>query len=275
MTWDPELDDPIRRPRPVPAEPGDFGADHARDFADEAPPAYRTEAPRLTPIDPNAPVSGHVPPRQAPVVPPPEEHEWDAARAAVHPILRPVGTTGMSIEDADVRDLSEHADRSHSQPIVDAGPHGLVVAYALPSAGFDVIVNADHVVAWGVPASDVRDAAMANLRTWSNGAGWTEEEDGGRRLLSSDTGEGWDAARILLPEVRVRIADQLGADGARVLVGVPERHLLVAGSLDADDGEFATLFAQFIREAHASADEPIDDRAFELVGAELVVFASA
>ena len=61
----------------------------------------------------------------------------------------------------------------------------------------------------------------------------------------------------------------------RVLVGVPERHLLVAGSLRPDDAEFAELFAQFIREANAAADEPIDDRVFELVSGELVVFTTA
>ena len=35
------------------------------------------------------------------------------------------------------------------------------------------------------------------------GRAWTDEVSGERRLLSSDTGDGWDAARILLPEVAI------------------------------------------------------------------------
>ncbi len=42
---------------------------------------------------------------------------------------------------------------------------------------------------------------MRNLAAWSATAPWTDEVSGERRLISSDTGNGWDAARILLPEV--------------------------------------------------------------------------
>ncbi len=98
---------------------------------------------------------------------------------------------------------------------------------------------------------------------------WTDEVSGARRLLSSDTGEGWDASRILLSEVREYLAREVGSAG-RVLVGLPERHLLVAGSLAPGDDEFAALFAEFVREHSGGADEPIDRRVFELVGGDLV-----
>jgi uncharacterized protein YtpQ (UPF0354 family) len=95
---------------------------------------------------------------------------------------------------------------------------------------------------------------------------------GERRLLSSDTGEGWDASRILLPEVIDRLSRELGTVG-RVLVGIPERHLLVAGSLRPNDHEFASLFAEFVVEQSGGADEPIDRRVFELSDGRLVEFA--
>jgi hypothetical protein len=91
-------------------------------------------------------------------------------------------------------------------------------------------------------------------------------------LVSSQTGEGWDAARIILPETLERLATELG-DHGRILVGIPERHLLTAGSLGADDAEFAVLFAEFIVEQSGGADEPIDRRVFELVDGRLVEFA--
>jgi len=63
----------------------------------------------------------------------------------------------------------------------------------------------------------------------------------------------------------------LGSLG-RILVGIPERHLLTAGALRPGDDEFATLFAEFIVEQSGGADEPIDRRVFELVGGRLVEF---
>ncbi len=94
---------------------------------------------------------------------------------------------------------------------------------------------------------------------------------GERRLLSSETGDGWDAARILLPETIRHLAAELGPHG-RILVGIPEKHLLTAGSLRPDDDEFAALFADFIVEQSGGADEPIDRRLFELVDGRLVEF---
>ena len=107
---------------------------------------------------------------------------------------------------------------------------------------------------------------------WSATAPWTDEVSGDRRLLSSDTGDGNDAARILLPDVRDHLARELGVAG-RVLVGLPERHLLVAGTLRPGDAEFAALFSDFVVEHSGGADEPVDRRVFELVGGQLVEFA--
>ena len=102
----------------------------------------------------------------------------------------------------------------------------------------------------------------------SSEAPWNDEVSGERRLVSSETGEGGDAARILLPEVREHLAAQLG-DGGRVLVGLPDRDLLVAGTVRPGDEEFAALFADFVIEQSGGADEPIDRRVFELVDGEL------
>ena len=62
-------------------------------------------------------------------------------------------------------------------------------------------------------------------------------------------------------------------DGARVIVGIPERHLLTAASLRPGDEAFADLFAEFVIEQSGAADEPIDRRVFEIVDGRLVEFA--
>ena len=252
----------------------DVGRDTSRDFGDEPAPAWRDHAPDyLSPIDSGAPVSGHTPPPEtASSIASAPENDWTAANGLIYPALRPVGTQGLSVEDLDSAALSEHASQSHPQPLIDEGPVGLPVVYALSAGAFDVIVNGDHLLSWGVAATEVQDAAIRNLSAWSAQAPWTDEVSGERRILSSDTGDGWDAARILLPTVRDHITQELGATG-RVLVGLPERHLLIAGTLRPDDPEFAALFAEFVVEHSGGADEPIDRRVFELVNGNLTEFA--
>jgi hypothetical protein len=263
-----------REPNGGPNGGMDVGRDHARDLGDEPPPLYRDAPPDvLAPIDESAPVSGHIPAfaTSAASVTESPEHDWTAAAPLIYPSFRPVGTQGLRVEDVDARALAEDQGRTHSQPLVDEGPAGLPVVYALHAGSFDVIVNADHLLSWGVQPSDIQDAALRNLAAWAASAPWSDEASGERRIMSSDTGDGWDAVRILLPECREQLARELGATG-RILVGLPERHLLLAGSLRPDDHEFAEMFAEFVLEQSGGADEPIDRRVFELVGGRLVEF---
>jgi hypothetical protein len=53
-----------------------------------------------------------------------------------------------------------------------------------------------------------------------------------------------------------------------VLVALPDRDLLIAGSLVAGDTDFAGQLASFVADVSDGAHEPIDRRLFEVVGAE-------
>lgn len=252
----------------------DVGRDHARDLGDEPPGAIRDTAPDiLSPIDDTAPVSGHNPPPESSTsaVDSPE-HDWTLAKGLVRPAFRPAGTQGLAMEDLDREALSQHAMKSHSQPLIDLGPAGLPIVYTIAGSGFEVVVNGDHLLSWGIQPAELQDAAMENLAAWASTAPWTEEVSGDRRVISSDTGDGLDAARVLLPETLAHLASELGA-GGRVLVGVPEQHLLAAATLRPDDPDFAQLFADFVVEQSGDADEPIDRRVFEIVDGRLVEFA--
>ena len=251
----------------------DVGRDFERDLADEAPAALRDAPPDyLAPIDESAPVSGHspVPPHTTSPADAPEQ-DWSSARDLLYPAFRPVGTLGLAVDSIDRETLAAHATQSHAQPLLDVGPAGLPVVYTIDAGAYDIVVNGDHLLSWGVEPSEVQDAALRNLAVWSATAPWTDEVSGERRLISSDTGHGWDAARIMLPEVVAHLVAELGSVG-RILVGLPERHLLTAGSLRPGDDDFATLFSEFIVEHSGGADEPIDRRVFELVDGRLVEF---
>ena len=211
-------------------------------------------------------ISRHLPPVEQ-VKPPSEapEHDWAAAMASIFPALRPTGTHGAALDQLDESRLVREGTKKHALPLVDEGPAGLVTVYVLRQSAYDVVINADHLLTWGVDAQALRDAAIGNLRDWSASAPWTDELAGQRRLISSDTGDGGDAARILLPEVRSHLAGECGGP-ARVLVALPDRDLLVAGSLHAGDAEFADQFAAFAVELADGAHEPIERGLFELIG---------
>jgi hypothetical protein len=251
----------------------DVGRDIERDLGDAAPATLRDSAPDyLAPIDANAPVSGHVPPPATrTTIADSPEHDWELARTLLFPAFRPVGTQGLAVESFNRDALTGHSAQSHSQPLLDQGPAELPVVYTMDAGGFDIVVNGDHLLSWGVEPAAVQDAALQNLSAWAASAAWVAETSGERVLVSSQTGEGWDAARLLLPEAVEHLTRELGPHG-RILIGIPERHLLTAGSLRPDDNEFAVLFADFIVEASGGADEPIDRRLFELVEGRLVEF---
>lgn len=202
------------------------------------------------------------------------EHQWTAAMERIFPALRPGGLRGALLDDLDEARLAHEGMKTHALPIFDLGPAELSIGYVIREAAYDVVVNADHLLTWGVNPQVLRDAAMANLRAWSATTPWSEELEGHRRLLSSDTGGG-DAARILLPEVRRHLAGECGGP-SRVIVGLPDRDLLVAGSLHPGDHDFAGQLAAFVAQVVDDAHEPIEHSLFELVGdaPELVRFVA-
>ncbi len=224
--------------------------------------------------DPDAPVSGHRPgpwPSSEVSLADAPEHDWEAARSRIFPLLRPAGTAGTSVVGLDPAALAAEGLKTHAQPLVDEGPGGLAVVYAMTSDGFDILVNADHLLSWGIVTEALQDAALANLATWAAGAAWSDERSEDHRLLSSQTGDGWDASRIILPDTLDHLVAELGSVG-RVLVGLPDRHLLIAAGLRPGDDEFAALFASFVLEQAGDADEPIERRTFELAAGHLVPF---
>jgi uncharacterized protein YtpQ (UPF0354 family) len=199
------------------------------------------------------------------------EHAWEAAAEILYPVLRPAGTPGLRLDDV----TTPSVGAGNVDPLVDEGPVDLVIAYAMAAGGFDVLANGDHLAGWGVAPATVRDAAFRNLAAWALEAPWSEDVADRRRVISSDTGDGWDASRILLPDAMAHLERELAGAGSRAIVGLPARHLLIAGCLRPEDPEFAALFADFVLEYAGDSDESIDRRVFELRDGRLSLFDPA
>jgi uncharacterized protein YtpQ (UPF0354 family) len=199
------------------------------------------------------------------------EQSWEAAARILYPVLRPAGTPGLHLDTI----TAPSSTAGNVDPLLDDGPADLEIAYAMASGGFDVLANGDHLAAWGVAPATLRAAAFRNLEAWAARAPWSVDAAGRRRVISSDTGDGWDASRILLPDAIANLERELGGPGDRVLVGLPARHLLIAATLHGDDPEFAVLLADFVLEYAGDSDEAIDRRLFELREGSLGAFDPA
>ena len=194
----------------------DVGLDLARDLGDAPPAAIRDAAPDvLAPIDADAPVSGHVPaPTASRSLADAPEHDWSMARDLVQPNFRPARDARAWPSTRSTGNPSRPT-RRRATPSPSSTPArpGCPVVYTIPAGGFDIVVNGEHVLSWGIEPVELQDAALRNLATWAASAAWTEETSGERRLISSQTGEGQDAARILLPDAVAYLAGHLGDGG--------------------------------------------------------------
>ena len=113
----------------------------------------------------SSPVSGHVPaPESTASAVDSPEHDWELARDLVRPAFRPVGTQGLADRGHRAR-RRWPSTRCRATPSrsLDAGPAGLPVVYAIPAGGFDIVVNGDHLLSWGIEPVELQDAAMRNL----------------------------------------------------------------------------------------------------------------
>ena len=195
----------------------DVGRDDAATSATSRP-GLRDDAPDvLSPIDENAPVSGHHAGRRrrtariaavarARLGRPPR---ITSTRSSARP-----GTHGTPLAEIDDASLAQEGLKKHALPLIDPGPADLAIAYALREAGYDVLVNADHLLAWGVGRGPAAGRPMANLAAWSATAPWTDELSGERRLLSSDTGEGATRRGSCSPTCAAHLAGECGGAGA-------------------------------------------------------------
>ena len=190
----------------------DVGRDIERDLGDEPPPSYRDSAPDyLAPIDDSSPVSGHTPaPESADVRRRLARARLGPRPGLIYPAFRPVGTQGLDIGSLD-RDhlVAQGAVSTPSRCSTSGRPACRSSTRSMP-ARTTSSSTATTCCRGASGHRRSRTRPCATCRAGRASAPWTDEISGDRRLVSSDTGDGWDAARILLPEVVAHLADGAG-----------------------------------------------------------------
>ena len=121
---------------------------------------------------------------------------------------------------------------------------GLIVAYAIDDKERYELVRQSSIDSWQVGPAEIEVRAITNLETVSAGISLNSRSnpDGGAFLTVSTT-DGYDAARLLLPEFMRRVRQGLNA--TLIFAGIPNRDFLVARTPDfAPRRAFATKITQ-------------------------------
>ena len=148
----------------------DVGVDHARDLGDEPP----VLDPRRGPRRPGAHRPGRAgqrPPARA------GGHHLDRGLARTRLVAGPrpsssprsarSGPRASRSIPSSARRCSPMRPRATPSRSSMSVRRSCPVVYVIPADGFDIVVNGDHVLSWGIEPHELQDAALANLAAWS------------------------------------------------------------------------------------------------------------
>ncbi|WP_029214418.1 DUF1444 family protein [Kallotenue papyrolyticum] len=130
----------------------------------------------------------------------------------------------------------------------------LMLAYVIDEGRSVAYINEDHLRTWRVDEALLHRRALANLRRrpWRPQPG--RLGSGAQSLLIFNSGDGYDATRVILPELFSEFAASIPG---RLVLGVPNRDFLIAFS-DADPEIVERIRAQIARDQRAQ-QYPLSD----------------
>jgi uncharacterized protein YtpQ (UPF0354 family) len=104
----------------------------------------------------------------------------------------------------------------------------LMIAYVIDEERSFAYINEDHLDRWKVSVEDLHRQAIENLRRRTDDrVTYTAVGAGEQRLFIFNSGDGYDATRLLLSDV---LADWAREVPGRLVIGVPNRDFLIAFS---------------------------------------------
>lgn len=173
---------------------------------------------------------------------------WDQAKPLLRPQLVP----------------AEYFETVH-------GPHkalcdGVVEAYVVDSDSTYQVVSDEDVARWKVSPETLEEAAIGNLEAGSSGMKLSSQ-DGEDPFIIVALGDGYDAARILLPGFRRYAAQRLGEP---FLAGIPNRDFLIAWSLKGSP-EFQGRTRRAIVEDFSTQPHPLTQAVLQVTATRIAV----
>lgn len=135
--------------------------------------------------------------------------------------------------------------RERNLPLIVYRPFlaDLIIAYVIDEPNSVAFINEEHLASWNIDEQTLHDQALANLRQRTLGAtNYTASGEGAQHIIIFSSQDGYDATRLLLPELLEQWRDQFPG---QMLIGIPNRDFLIIFS-DADRTILANV-AQQIR----------------------------
>jgi uncharacterized protein YtpQ (UPF0354 family) len=167
------------------------------------------------------------------------------ARSLILPILKPKGV---------FRRLSE-------QPVATPFPGDLRVAYAVQRPDSFTLVTGSDLTRWQRSAADIYRLALANLVKETHRAQPLKCE---QKLCGWASGDGYDAARFIVPELRQEIVRRIGP----AVYAVPRESVYVALPIKLADRIREKVVRDFV-----TAPNPVSRDLFVERGGKLVVLS--
>lgn len=156
------------------------------------------------------------------------------------------------------------------QPAQTPFPGRLAVLYVVDAEDAFTLVRPEDVERWGTTVAELQELALDNLLAQTN-----EDEpllcepSGGQKLCGWASSDGYDAARMLVPELRDQIVEELGGPAA---YAVPMENVFIALALDVlENGNTEELFRVKLQRDFQTSDDPLSPDIFVERGGELVL----
>lgn len=170
--------------------------------------------------------------------------DLEAVRERIFPMLKP----GASLEA-----VSASLADPDKRPVYRPWEAGLVIALVLDAPDSVTFLRQSDLARWGTDFDSLLELALENLEAASEGLplkmSQSPDEDSPSAFIVIDSGDGYDATRILLPRQRDFLAEYLGPE---YLVGIPNRDFLIAFTFD-----LARQFAPLIRDDARQRQYPL------------------
>jgi hypothetical protein len=180
-------------------------------------------------------------PMEAPLL---DAVELDGVRERIFPMLK-----AASFLDAASAAVAE----PDKQPVYRPWEADLVITLVLDTPSNVTYLRECDLTRWGTDFDALLALAYDNLEAESEGLplkmGRPPEENKNSAFIVIDSGDGYDATRILLPRQRAFLSEYLGPE---YLIGIPNRDFLIAFTFD-----LAKQFGPIIREDAQQRQYPL------------------
>lgn len=136
--------------------------------------------------------------------------------------------------------LAEVRERSLPMLVYREFLADLIIVYTIDEDHSVAFINEDHLERWEITEQELHERAQANLRERTNAIRYTTVGERDQRLYIFNSGDGFDASRLLLTDMLTQWARTLPG---RLVVGIPNRDFLIAFS-DANPDILQAVAAQ-------------------------------